>query len=185
MTGWHASAGKPRAVPEGGGKPNSVRDRVPWGGPAALWPFLWPRTRARDRSNLPGPQGRRAAARPGACARGPRTLFGLAPDGVCRAGPLPDRWCALTAPFHPCPRRGVTLSCPAPRRRFAFCCTFRPLRALALPGILPCGVRTFLRPGCPVRRPHHHPSGTASKPLQAGRARASPILCGWGSRARG
>jgi hypothetical protein len=29
-------------------------------------------------------------------------LFGLAPGGVCRAGPLPDSRCALTAPFHPC-----------------------------------------------------------------------------------
>ena len=28
-------------------------------------------------------------------------LFGLAPDGVYLAGLLPDRWCALTAPFHP------------------------------------------------------------------------------------
>jgi len=31
----------------------------------------------------------------------PRSLFGLAPCGVCQADPLPDRWCALTAPFHP------------------------------------------------------------------------------------
>src|SRR5215813_4620593 len=30
------------------------------------------------------------------------SLFGLAPCGVYRADPLPDRWCALTAPFHPC-----------------------------------------------------------------------------------
>src|SRR5262250_710410 len=29
------------------------------------------------------------------------SLFGLAPCGVCKADPLPDRWCALTAPFHP------------------------------------------------------------------------------------
>ena len=28
-------------------------------------------------------------------------LFGLAPDGVYLASLLPDRWCALTAPFHP------------------------------------------------------------------------------------
>ena len=31
-----------------------------------------------------------------------RSLFGLAPGGVCRAGLLPDSRCALTAPFHPC-----------------------------------------------------------------------------------
>ena len=29
-------------------------------------------------------------------------LFGLAPGGVCRAGPLPGRRCALTAPFQLC-----------------------------------------------------------------------------------
>lgn len=29
-------------------------------------------------------------------------LFGLASSGVCRTGLLPDSWCALAAPFHPC-----------------------------------------------------------------------------------
>src|SRR5215217_6992054 len=29
-------------------------------------------------------------------------LLGLAPGGVCRAAASPRRWCALTAPFHPC-----------------------------------------------------------------------------------
>ena len=29
------------------------------------------------------------------------SLFGLAPCGVYQADPSPDRWCALTAPFHP------------------------------------------------------------------------------------
>jgi len=29
------------------------------------------------------------------------SLFGFAPCGVYQADPLPDRWCALTAPFHP------------------------------------------------------------------------------------
>ena len=43
-------------------------------------------------SNLPGPDAGRAM----------RSLFGLAPGGVCRAGLLPDSRCALTAPFHPC-----------------------------------------------------------------------------------
>ena len=43
-------------------------------------------------SNLPGPDAGRAI----------RSLFGLAPGGVCRAGLLPDSRCALTAPFHPC-----------------------------------------------------------------------------------
>src|SRR5262245_53929101 len=43
-------------------------------------------------SNLPGDTA----------GRGIASLFGLAPGGVCRAGPLPDSRCALTAPFHPC-----------------------------------------------------------------------------------
>jgi len=29
--------------------------------------------------------------------------FGLASSGVCPAAASPRRWCALTAPFHPCP----------------------------------------------------------------------------------
>lgn len=74
-------------------------------------------------SNLPG----------GTAGRGIASLFGLAPGGVCRAGPLPDSRCALTAPFHPChaPVRAV--------RRSALCCTFR---RLAPP-------RRYLAP-CPV-----------------------------------
>lgn len=43
-------------------------------------------------SSLPGPDAGRVMG----------SLFGLAPGGVCRAGPLPDSRCALTAPFHPC-----------------------------------------------------------------------------------
>lgn len=43
-------------------------------------------------SNLPGPDAGSAI----------RSLFGLAPGGVCHAGLLPDSRCALTAPFHPC-----------------------------------------------------------------------------------
>ncbi len=43
-------------------------------------------------SNLPGPDAGNAM----------RSLFGLAPGGVCRAGLLPGSRCALTAPFHPC-----------------------------------------------------------------------------------
>src|SRR4051812_2167518 len=33
-------------------------------------------------------------------------LLGLAPGGVCLAAASPRRRCALTAPFHPCRRRG-------------------------------------------------------------------------------
>jgi len=70
-------------------------------------------------------------------------LFGLAPGGVCRAGPLPDSRCALTAPFHPCliQRRPTCLATPGAdgHRRSALCCTFR---RLAPP-------RRYLAP-CPV-----------------------------------
>jgi hypothetical protein len=54
-----------------------------------------------------------------------RPLFDLAPGGVYRAGRSPGRWCALTAPFHPCHAPGspgpfgglfsVALSCGSPR----------------------------------------------------------------------
>ena len=37
-------------------------------------------------------------------------LCDLAPGGVYRAGRSPDRWCALTAPLHPYPRRGWYVS---------------------------------------------------------------------------
>ena len=50
-------------------------------------------------------------------------LFGLAAGGVCLAGRLPARRCALTAPFHP--YRATTA------RRWHFCCTF--------PGVAPAG----------------------------------------------
>ena len=46
----------------------------------------------QDSSNLPGPDAGNVM----------RSLFGLAPGGVCRAGLLPGSRCALTAPFHPC-----------------------------------------------------------------------------------
>src|SRR5688500_11081133 len=66
------------------------------------------------------------------------SLFGLAPGGVCRAGPLPDSRCALTAPFHPC---------LIPEGPSAVCSLlhFPSARAAqALPGTVPCGARTFL-----------------------------------------
>ena len=74
-------------------------------------------------SNLPGPDAGSAI----------RSLFGLAPGGVCRTGLLPDSRCALTAPFHPCHASRRTV------RRSTLCCTFR---RLAPP-------RRYLAP-CPV-----------------------------------
>ena len=98
-------------------------------------------------SNLPG----------GTAGRSMASLFGLAPGGVCRAGPLPDSRCALTAPFHPCPHSALpfgeagtldrTFVRQAPRRTAGgiFLLHFPSARAAqALPGTVPCGARTFL-----------------------------------------
>ena len=41
-------------------------------------------------------------APPGSRRAGSSILLGLAPDGVWPAAASPRRWCALTAPFHPC-----------------------------------------------------------------------------------
>jgi len=73
-------------------------------------------------SSLPGPDAGHVM----------RSLFGLAPGGVCRAGLLPGSRCALTAPFHPC-------HASEDRSAVSFCCTFR---RLAPP-------RRYLAP-CPV-----------------------------------
>jgi hypothetical protein len=91
-------------------------------------------------SSLPGPDAGHVMG----------SLFGLAPGGVCRAGPLPDSRCALTAPFHPC----LILGTPKNARPSAvsFCCTFR---RLAPP-------RRYLAP-CPVE------PGLSSAPLRVTR----------------
>ena len=78
-------------------------------------------------SSLPGPDAGRVM----------RSLFGLAPGGVCRAGLLPGSRCALTAPFHPC-HASRAFQQPD-RSAVSFCCTFR---RLAPP-------RRYLAP-CPV-----------------------------------
>src|SRR5881227_2245035 len=48
----------------------------------------------------------RPCGRPGTRRAASTSLLGLAPGGVCLAGVSPRRRCALTAPFHPCRRRG-------------------------------------------------------------------------------
>ena len=89
----------------------------------------------RRSSSLPGPDAGRVM----------RSLFGLAPGGVCRAGLLPGSRCALTAPFHPC-------LIPCGPSAVSFCCTFRQL---APP-------RRYLAP-CPVE------PGLSSAPLRVTR----------------
>ena len=84
-------------------------------------------------SSLPGPDAGNVM----------RSLFGLAPGGVCRAGLLPGSRCALTAPFHPCHASGC-LSAAGPFDGI-FLLHFPSARAAqALPGTVPCGARTFL-----------------------------------------
>ena len=61
------------------------------------------------------------------------SLFGLAPGGACSAGRSPDRWCALTAPSHPCRRPRPRETRPE-RVGGMFLCAFRQL---ALPGSYP------------------------------------------------
>ena len=103
-------------------------------------------------SDLPGSRAGRAYG----------TLFGLAPGGVCRTGLLPDSWCALTAPFHPCLiLRAATLRRQhRGHRRSALCCTFR---RLAPP-------RRYLAP-CPVEPGLSSPtaSGGSDRPADSGR----------------
>ena len=60
-----------------------------------------------------------------------RSLFHLAPDGVWLATVSPQRWWALTPPFHPYLRR---LRRVFRRWRFPFCATFR---RLSPPGVSP------------------------------------------------
>ena len=59
--------------------------------------------------------------------RGTRPLLGLAPGGVLPAGVSPHRWCALTAPFHPClPYGGRYVSVPLSVRSPCLGVTQRP-----------------------------------------------------------
>ena len=93
--------------------------------PAAKQPFLWETLRGIPRAIDPGVGG---PPHP--------PLFDLAPDGVCQAHGLRRIRQALTPPFHPYPGEGAV----------CFLWHFPSARAdRALPGILPCGARTFLR----------------------------------------
>ena len=84
----------------------------------------------------------RPCGRPGTRRAASTSLLGLAPGGVCLAGASPRRRCALTAPFHPCRRRGHV----RPRRLggvflWHFPAGFPGSRYATTP---PFGVRTFL-----------------------------------------
>src|SRR5690242_16457293 len=90
-----------------------------------------------ESSNLPGSAGR--AVRSG--LRRVLPYLVLLRAGFCLPPVLPRARCALTAPFHPYPlSRAVYFLCHFPSG-----CPDR-----ALPGALPCGVRTFLPPSRPA-----------------------------------
>src|SRR5919198_269633 len=107
-------------------------------------PSIWDRRCRRPRAVH---QGARPGQPPPAASRPVRPLLDLAPGGVCRADRSPGRWCALTAPFHPCRARlGGAAVCslwhfPAGHPDW-------PLASTP-----PCGGRTFLDPGLPGPRP--------------------------------
>jgi len=61
----------------------------------------------------------------------------------------PERWCALTAPFHPCLYAGPGGPPPSAVCSLLHCPAGRP--DWVLPSTVPCGVRTFLEPVVPVR----------------------------------
>jgi hypothetical protein len=136
-------------------KPASVpRDTPGWR------PSIWDRRRRRPRAVH---QGTRPGQPPGRVAAAVRPLFDLAPGGVYLAGRSPGRWCALTAPFHPCrPARAG--------RRSALCGTV--LRVAPTGGWpAPCPVEAGLS-STPANRGRGRPAGspcTPSMPPDSGR----------------
>ena len=96
-------------------------------------------------SNLPGGFGRAVLETP--------PYLALLRAGFCLPPVLPRARCALTAPFHPYPLpTRARLRSASLRRAVYFLCHFPsgcPDRAL--PGALPCGVRTFLPSTRPSR----------------------------------
>ena len=102
-------------------------------------PFLYDaRRRAPEATLTRGPRGGPPLTRE--FPRGIALLFGLAPGGVCRAGPVARPAVSSYLAVSPLP--------PA-RTREAVCFLWRCPRGRphrGLPGTLPCGARTFLPP---------------------------------------
>jgi len=85
---------------------------------------------------------------------------------------LPAARCALTAPFHPC-------LCPAGPS--AVCSLWHfpsPRDARALPGTLPCGARTFLRPASPADSRRRSLSPSSWSPMMAPTGFRWPVPAG-------
>lgn len=102
------------------------------------------------------------------------SLFGLAPGGACSAGRSPDRWCALTAPSHPCRRPRPRTTRPE-RVGGMFLCAFRQL---ALPGSYPApcpaepGLSSMPPAGC--RAAPRPPGGLARSTVSRSRGVNGP-----------
>src|SRR5690606_22277193 len=58
----------------------------------------------------------------------------------------PRRWCALTAPFHPCLCGAPVARCPAIGGLLSVALYRQVTPSWLSPAPLPCGVRTFLDP---------------------------------------
>ena len=141
---------------DGRHKPSSV-DRLS-GGPGS---FVWDPDCSGPRAAYPGLGRDRRSLVP---------YLALLRMGFAMRPLLPAARCALTAPFHPC-------LCPGGPSAV---CSLRhfpsPRGARALPGILPCGARTFLRtvnPQAPDGDPSARPPGRTTN--LSHRSRSSPV----------
>ena len=121
-------------------KPGSVLAGAAGKGRSSIWDAGYPAPRAAHLRH-----GERAAPE----RRSARSLFGLAPGGVCLAGRSPGRRWALTPPFHRCPGQvrgcviSVALSFGSPRLGV----TQRP--ALRSPDFPRTHVSATVWPACP------------------------------------
>ena len=104
-------------------------------------------------SNLPASRVRRAAVSSRAMSPGPCDAAGsCTPWGLPSRRGRPQRWCALTAPFHPLPEKRPEAQPSAGLLSVAHAITTRPSkheattphRVFPLGSTVPSGVRTFL-----------------------------------------
>jgi hypothetical protein len=80
----------------------------------------------------------------------------------------PRRWCALTAPFHPC-LCGVPVSrCPAIGGLLSVALNRQVAPSWLSPAPVPCGVRTFLDPAAGATGPRPPGRLTVTRPVYAG-----------------
>ena len=143
----HISGGhhKPGSVSSGG---------IPCGTGLRWQPFIWAGDCSTALAANPGRSGRNSPARRKA---GARPLFGLAPGGVCHAGPVasaPVRSCRTLSPLPVCPRLKGN------HRRSALCGTFP-----CAPEGTPAGV---------TRHPCFVEPGLSSRPLKDTRLPQAP-----------